>query len=64
VTSSRAAAIGAVVIAVLAAGWFTMSHLIMGTSVSDALGEALGVALGLLMVGSVLGAVLSSRRRG
>ncbi len=59
--NTRAAVIGGAVIVALAAGWFTMSHLIMQTSISDALGEALGVALGLSMVGSVVGAILASR---
>ncbi len=62
-SGTRGALVGAVVVFVLAAGWFTMSHLIMQTSVSDALGEALGVALGLLIVLSVVGAIRSNRER-
>ena len=58
---SRGAFIGGGIVLVLAAGWFVMSHLIMQTSVPDALGEALGVALGLLMVVSVVGAIWSRR---
>lgn len=58
---SRGPVIGGAVVLLLAAGWFAMSHLIMQTPVSDALGEALGVALGVLMVVSVVGAIWSRR---
>lgn len=54
----------AVAVAVLAAGWFLMSHFTLGTDTADALGEAVGVALGLLLAISVIGAVISGRRRG
>jgi hypothetical protein len=53
----------AVVVTLLAAGWFLMSHFAMHTDTADALGEALGVALGLLLVISVVGAVAGGRRR-
>ena len=61
-TSGRVATVGLVVIVVLALGWLLMSHFVMGTGISDALGEALGVALGLLIVGSVLGAIFGRNR--
>ncbi len=58
---SRTLAIGGLVIAALGAGWFALSHLVMDTSVPDAIGESLGVVLALLIVASVIGAVLSGR---
>lgn len=50
----------ALVLAVLAAGWFLMSWTVMHTPPVEAVGEALGVAFGLLILVSVVGAV---RRR-
>ena len=38
--------LGAVVLALLGAGWFVLSHFVMDTAASDAIGEALGVMLG------------------
>jgi hypothetical protein len=63
-SGSRGPVIGGAIVVILAAGWFTMSHLIMQTPVADALGEALGVALGVLMVVSVVGAIWSRRGDG
>ncbi len=60
---TKGTVIGAALVVGLAGGWFLMSHLIMQTSVSDALGESLGVGLGLLMVASVVGAVVASRNQ-
>jgi hypothetical protein len=60
-SGSRGPVIGGAIVFILAAGWFTMSHLVMQTPVPDALGEALGVALGVLMVVSVVGAIWSRR---
>ena len=53
--------IAALVIAGLGVGWFALSHVVMGTAVSDAVGEAIGVVLALFVVASVVGAVLSGR---
>jgi hypothetical protein len=58
---NRTAAIGASVIGILGAGWFALSHFVMKTATTDALGEALGVMLALLVVASIIGAVLSTR---
>jgi hypothetical protein len=55
--------VGGVVVALLGAGWFILSHVVMHTPTPDAAAEALGVILGLLIVASVLGAVVSSRGR-
>jgi len=60
---SRSVIIGGAIIALLAAGWFVWSHVVMDTGVGDALGEALGVALGLSVVASVAGAIWSSRAK-
>jgi hypothetical protein len=59
---TRGALIGTSVVLVLAIGWFLMSHLVMKTSIPDAIGEATGVALGLLIVVSVVGAIVSKRQ--
>jgi hypothetical protein len=59
--SNRTAVVGGLVIGVLAAGWFVLSHFVMDTDTPDALGEALGVALALLVVVSIIGAVLTTR---
>lgn len=59
--SNRTAVIGGLVIGVLAAGWFVLSHFVMDTDAPDAVGEALGVALALLVVVSIIGAVLTTR---
>jgi hypothetical protein len=58
---NRIAAIGATVIGALGAGWFILSHFVMKTATTDALGEAVGVMLALLVVASVIGAVMSTR---
>jgi hypothetical protein len=58
---NRTATAGAFVIGVLGAGWFFLSHFVMKTATTDALGEALGVMLALLVVASIIGSVLSTR---
>ena len=58
---TRTVITGGVIIAVLGAGWFVLSHFVMDTSTSDAIGEALGVAFGLLVLVSAVGAVVSGR---
>jgi hypothetical protein len=58
---NRTAAIGASVIGVLGFGWFALSHFIMKTATTDAVGEAVGVMLSLLVVASIIGAVRSAR---
>jgi hypothetical protein len=58
---NHAAAIGASVIGVLGVGWFALSHFVMKTATTDALGEAVGVVLALLVVASIIGAVLETR---
>jgi hypothetical protein len=57
----RVAVLGGSVIAALGVGWFVMSHFVMKTATSDALGEAVGVIFALLVVASVIGAVASAR---
>lgn len=52
---------GGGVIAALGAGWFSLSHFVMHSTSSDALGESLGVVLALLVVASIAGAVASGR---
>jgi len=52
--------LGAVVLALLGAGWFVLSHFVMDTAASDAIGEALGVMLGVLVLISVVGSIASS----
>jgi hypothetical protein len=59
--SIRAAVIGGLVILGLAFGWFALSHFVMDTATSDAIGEAFGVAFALLVVVSAIGAVRSAR---
>jgi hypothetical protein len=54
-------AAGAMAVIALAVGWFLLSHFVMGTDASDAVGEALGAGLGLLVAISVIGAILSAR---
>ena len=63
VRGNRALVIGAAGVALLAAGWFVMSHTVMGTTIPDALGEAMGVALGLSVFLSIIGAFVSGRQR-
>ncbi len=58
---ARTLAVGGSVVAVLGAGWFVLSHFVMGTTSADAVGEALGVMLALLVVASIFGAVVSGR---
>jgi hypothetical protein len=60
-TNRRTAGVWGAVIAGLGVGWFLLSHVVMGTAISDALGEALGVVLALLVVASVIGAIVSGR---
>jgi hypothetical protein len=60
--STRTLLLGGVVLALLGAGWFALSHLIMGTATGAAVGESLGVVLGLLVVASVVGAVRANRK--
>ena len=43
--STRTLLLGGVVLALLGAGWFALSHLIMGTATGAAVGESLGVVL-------------------
>ena len=62
--ASSAPVVGAVLIALLGGGWFTLSRVVMDTAVSDAIAEAVGVVLALLVVASIIGAVASSRGRG
>jgi hypothetical protein len=59
--SNRTLVVGGALIVLLGAGWFALSHLVMGTAVGDALGEALGVVLAVSVVASIAGAFLSSR---
>jgi len=59
--STRTLVVGGGIIGLLGAGWFVLSHLVMDTDISDALGEALGVVLALGVVASIVGAVLSGR---
>jgi hypothetical protein len=54
-------AVGGGTVLLLAAGWFMLSHLVMGTDTGDAIGESLGVALALLVVASIVGAIRSGR---
>ena len=58
--STRTLVIGGSALALLAAGWFVLSHVVMGTATADALVEALGVVLAVLVLTSVVGAVRSS----
>jgi len=59
--SIRTLVVGGGIIALLGAGWFVLSHVVMDTDILDALGEALGVVLALAVVASIFGAVLSGR---
>jgi hypothetical protein len=59
--SNRTLVVGGAVIVLLGAGWFALSHLVMGTAVGDALGEALGVMLAVSVVASIVGAFVSGR---
>jgi hypothetical protein len=59
--STRVAIVGGLVILALAIGWFVLSHFVMDTATSDAIGEAFGVAFALLVVVSAIGAVRSAR---
>ena len=59
--STRVAVVGGLVILALAVGWFVLSHFVMDTATSDAIGEAFGVAFALLVVVSVIGAIRSAR---
>jgi hypothetical protein len=54
-------AVGGGTVLLLAAGWFMLSHLVMGTATGDAIGESLGVALALLVVASIVGSIRSGR---
>ena len=58
---TRSLVVGGVVIGLLGAGWFVLSHFVMDTAAPDAVGEALGVMLGVLVLASVVGAFASSR---
>ena len=53
---TRCLVVGGVVIGLLGAGWFVLSHFVMDTAAPDAIGEALGVMLGVLVLVSVVGA--------
>jgi len=59
--AARTLTVGGVVVALLGAGWFILSHFVMGTTSPDAVGEALGVMLGLLVAASIAGAIVSGR---
>ena len=59
--SARFVVLGGVVVVLLTVGWFALSHVVMRTPVSDAVGEALGVGFALLIIGSILGAIRTSR---
>jgi hypothetical protein len=61
VGSNRTLVVGGGVIVLLGAGWFALSHLVMGTAATDALGEALGVVLAVSVVASIVGAFVSGR---
>jgi hypothetical protein len=61
-SSQRTLVIGGSIIGVIGIGWFVLSHVIMGTTSTDAVVEALGVMLALTIVASVIGAVVSSVR--
>jgi hypothetical protein len=58
----RTLVVGGSVLALIAVGWFVLSHVVLGTDSVDALVEALGVVLGLLIAASVVGAVWANRR--
>lgn len=53
--------VGGGLVALLAIGWFLMSHFVMNTTTADAVNEALGVAFGLLVFASIIGAFVSRR---
>jgi hypothetical protein len=59
---TRALFLGGSVLLLLGAGWFALSHVIMGTATGDAVGESLGVILGLLILVSVVGALRANRQ--
>lgn len=59
---TRTLVVGGGVLLLLGAGWFVLSHVVMGTQTADALGEALGVMLGLAIVASIIGAIRSHRQ--
>ena len=61
--TTRSAVVVGLLIGLLGAGWFVLSHVVMGTATGDALGEMVGVILGLLLVASVVGAVRAGRGR-
>jgi hypothetical protein len=56
------AAVGGIMVAALAGGWFVLSHWVMGNAAGDAVAESLGVAFALLVVISVIGAIWTARR--
>jgi hypothetical protein len=58
---TRTLVVGVSVLLLAGIGWFSLSHLVMGTPTDDAVGEALGVVLALAVVASVAGAFLSGR---
>lgn len=62
--SVRVLWLGGSIVILLGAGWFALSHLVMGTSTGDAIGEALGVTLALLVVASIIGATTSTKQDG
>jgi hypothetical protein len=55
--------VGGSVVALLGAGWFVLSHVVMHTPTPDAAAEAVGVILALLILASLLGAVVSGREK-
>lgn len=58
---TRTLIVGGAVVCLAAAGWFVMSHFVMGTQTADAINEAFGVGFGLLVLLSAIGAVTSRR---
>jgi hypothetical protein len=54
--------VGGGAVALLAVGWFILSHFIIKTSAPDAVEESLGVAFALLVVASIIGAIGSSHQ--
>jgi hypothetical protein len=58
---TRTLVVGVGVLLLAGIGWFALSHVVMGTATSDAVGEALGVVLALAVVASIAGAFVSAR---
>jgi hypothetical protein len=59
--SRRTLAVGGLVLAVVAVGWFLLSMRVAHSDARTAAGEAVGAALGLLLFASVIGAIRGHR---